>query len=243
MKKVFIFLSGLTIGAAGGYFITKKIIENKTDNEIKSVIDSFKKRTKNLEEKLDESNNNSDSEKEDDIKKELDKLKNTFINIETPSDEDIDENENEESNLSVDTVNDNYLDEDDEDEEPYFEDDQLEPPHLISPEEYGEYDDLEPVTYIYYADHILVDNDKNIISDPTEIVGNLLDKFNDNKTLAIQVRNEEMGNDIEIIKSDLKYTDVYYDPYYEEQLETKHKIEEKRKKMKEAKDKEDDEEE
>ena len=49
MNKIVIFALGVATGSVGTYFAVRKVIETKTDEEIESVVTTFKKRFEELE--------------------------------------------------------------------------------------------------------------------------------------------------------------------------------------------------
>lgn len=85
----------------------------------------------------------------------------------------------------------------------------MENPYLIAPEEFGEFDDYEPISLTYYADQILADENDEIIEDVENCIGfESLNHFGDYEEDAVFVRNDERRCDYEILKDNRKYSDV-----------------------------------
>lgn len=57
MKNIFIFLLGASAGSLGTYFLIKKHYENIANEEINSVIDTFKKKEEKIQNEYEEKNN------------------------------------------------------------------------------------------------------------------------------------------------------------------------------------------
>lgn len=185
MKKLFIFLTGVATGS----LITWKFVENKyskiANDEIQSVMDRFSK--------YNENNNENDIISEEDIINEED-----IVN----------EEENRPTVFNIDTHIDEYnniydLNDVEEDAESYA------APYVISESEFAENDDYEIITFIYYEDNMLADEDDILIVDPENLVGDALNTFIYNKTEdSIYVRNEKTKCDYEILRSEKKYSEI-----------------------------------
>lgn len=82
-------------------------------------------------------------------------------------------------------------------------------PFIISPEEFGEYDDYLIESLTYFSDGILAYDSGEIIEDIDDFVGldslKELDEYND----AVYVRNDNTFTDYEILLSERKYSDLY----------------------------------
>lgn len=87
------------------------------------------------------------------------------------------------------------------DEKPKYEDTIF----VISPDEFGEAGN-KMVSYTYYdSDNILVDENNEIIEQPELIIGDALKHIGDYEDDCVHVRNELLGFDYEILKSEKKY--------------------------------------
>lgn len=82
-------------------------------------------------------------------------------------------------------------------------------PYVISPEEFGEYDDYERITFTYYADGVLADDCDQIVDDYDDIVGNdFSDHFGEYEQDSVYVRNDERKTDYEILLSLSSYKEL-----------------------------------
>ena len=97
------------------------------------------------------------------------------------------------------------------DEQGYNEDDDVEEPYMISPDEFSEFDDYEAIDLTYYeGDGVLVDEDDELVDDVIETVGkNVLEYLqNENSEDVVHVRNDKLKSDYEICKVSGSYEDV-----------------------------------
>ena len=83
-------------------------------------------------------------------------------------------------------------------------------PYIISPEEFGEFDDYGKIDLIYYNDEVLVeDGTDEVIEDVNEIVGyESLKHFGDYEEDTIHVRNDELKTDYEILLDHRNYAEL-----------------------------------
>lgn len=84
-------------------------------------------------------------------------------------------------------------------------------PFVISPEEFGEMDDYEVVSLIYYADGTVTDDWNNVIESDVvdELVGKeSLKHFGEYEDDSVFVRNTELMTDYEILADVRKFTEV-----------------------------------
>jgi hypothetical protein len=85
----------------------------------------------------------------------------------------------------------------------------MDEPYIISPEEFGEHLEYETITLTYYFDHILADDNDEIIADAAEIVGtDFPNHFGEYEDDSVFVRNDRMKCDYEILLDRRKYADV-----------------------------------
>jgi hypothetical protein len=93
------------------------------------------------------------------------------------------------------------------DEKPTFIPDEKEP-YVISPDEYGEIDDYEKLSFTYY-DGILMDDNDDIVYNIEEVVGfDALNRFGEYEDDSVFVRNERLKCDYEITLDQGKYSDI-----------------------------------
>lgn len=82
----------------------------------------------------------------------------------------------------------------------------VEKPYVISPEEFGEFEEYEKISLTYYADEVLADeNDEEV----EEIVGKgSLNHFGEYEDDSVFVRNDRLKCDYEILLDQRNYSDV-----------------------------------
>ena len=82
--------------------------------------------------------------------------------------------------------------------------------YVISPDEFGENEEFEQISLTYYSDHILTDDNDEIIEDVDDIVGiESLDHFGEFEDDSVFVRNERLKCDYEILLDQRKYYDTH----------------------------------
>ena len=105
-------------------------------------------------------------------------------------------------------------DEDEEDEGPIMEPPKYErsltsKPYVIPPEEFGEYEDYDKISIKFYSDHLLVDDNDELIEDVEGTIGfESLNHFGEYEDDSVYVRNERLTVDYEILLDQRKYMDV-----------------------------------
>ena len=72
-------------------------------------------------------------------------------------------------------------------------------PYVISPEEFGEFEEYERISLTYYADGVLVDDNNEVVDDVEDIVGDALDHFGEYEDDSVFVRCDERKCDYEIL--------------------------------------------
>ncbi len=84
-----------------------------------------------------------------------------------------------------------------------------ETPYVISPDDFGEYDDYNTISLLYFADEILTDDDYSIIENVNDIVGiDSLGTFGEYEDDAVHVRNDRLKCDYEILKDERRFEDI-----------------------------------
>ena len=82
-------------------------------------------------------------------------------------------------------------------------------PYVISPEEFGEFEDYERISLSYYADQILADEDDEKVEDVDNVVGlESLAHFGEFEDDSVFVRNDRLKCDYEILLDQRTYSDV-----------------------------------
>lgn len=186
MNKVIAFV----LGAAAGSLVTWKLVEKKykdlADEEIESVIQRFKER-------YDAAEFIQDADRVTYAHKDItDSIKNI----------DIDEYKAAVGDMGYSTP-------DEEDGCIYIEPgvDYIKP-YVITPDEYGERDDLDTKSWTYYADFVLTDEIGEIVSEPEEIIGDALAHFGEYEDDSVFVRNENTECDYEILKHEKTFSEI-----------------------------------
>lgn len=192
MNKIISFLLGAGCGSAVTYFLVRKVIEKKADEEIESVVITFKNRMDKIEEILN-----------DEQKEKLGIYSPSKLNKKTEIKDNYQEKvENLGYSVGVDLSEDkskqvNYT----------VKHEDIRPaPYVITEEEFGEIGN-EEVTLFYYADHIMTDEDENIINDIESLIGDCLTQFGDFDE-SMYVRNETRETDYVILRSEKNFNDI-----------------------------------
>lgn len=93
--------------------------------------------------------------------------------------------------------------------EPEEKEEPVDRPYVISPDEFGEFDDYEKVSLTYYADFKLADENDELVDDVDEIVGEeSLTQFGVYEDDSVFVRNDAKRCDYEILLDQRNYFDV-----------------------------------
>lgn len=72
-------------------------------------------------------------------------------------------------------------------------------PYVISPEEFGEFEDYEKISLTYYADGVLADDSDSVVDNVGDVVGDALDHFGEYEDDSVFVRCDERRCDYEIL--------------------------------------------
>ena len=189
MKNLLYFVTGAAIGSVVTWKLIEKKYKDLADEEIESVKETFKNR------KQIKINDKETSEKfitkyKDSKDKIEDIVSNEKYNIENKEEIDDDEyNYTIDVNEGVEFVN----------------------PHIITPEEFGEYNEYKIKTLIYYADNVLTDEDDNPITslEMEEMIGiDSLDHFGEYEDDSVYVRDENNEIDYEILRSEKMFSEI-----------------------------------
>lgn len=88
-------------------------------------------------------------------------------------------------------------------------------PYVISPDEFGEFDEYTKISLTYFADHILTDETLEMVEDIEDVVGfESLTHFGEYEDDSVFVRNDRLRVDYEILKDLRNYADVVKDKPY-----------------------------
>lgn len=186
LNKVFIFAAGAVIGSAVTWKIIKTKYEQIANEEIESVKERFRNRENAAEDGASDEEKNVDNSLKD---RDLSSYESII-------------NENAYRNYSTPKGSENEI----------KEEESVDRPYVIPPEEYDE-NDYETESLTYYADGVLTDIYDNIIEDVEGTVGkDSLTHFGEFEDDSVFVRNDERQIDYEILLD----SDKYYDKYPEE---------------------------
>lgn len=196
-----IFAIGAAIGSAATWYISKKRYEQAIQEEIDSVKQAF-----NYKKTVDEMADGFRKGFKEGIEKFEEKMKN----------------ENNEIKEKIDVVEyakrlnqESYTDYSSKSEEK----DEDFAPVVIPPEEFGEYFDYDKISLTYYADHVLVDENDELIEDVEGCVGfDSLNHFGEYEDDSVFVRNDRLKTYYEILLDLRTYSDVIKTkPYLKEE--------------------------
>ena len=124
------------------------------------------------------------------------------------SDEDLDEEFNEDDKQDYNDILDsngyrNYSNKKEKEEE------DVDKPYVISPEEFDDHEDYETVSLTYYSDGVLTDERDNVIEDVEGTVGeDSLTHFGEYEDDSVFVRNDDLKIDYEILADDRKFSEI-----------------------------------
>lgn len=190
MNKGFIFTFAFAIGAAAGSVVTWKFVQNKYEQlareEIEEVREYYASKDKDKNKQDSEEKTDADeeglTEEEDDVPFTMsERVEYSSI----ASKYSTNENEGGDQPMSR--------------REPY----------VISPAEFGEDDNYEGLTLIYYNDGILADHDGNCIEDIESCIGyEALNHFGEYEEDSVYVRNDDTMMEYEVLLDENNYTDV-----------------------------------
>ena len=194
MKNLLFFVAGAAIGSIATWKLIEKKYKDLADEEIESVIETFKNRRPRI----------TKDEVKETVEKVINKWKEPKETVEDivaaegysiENEEEIDEDD--ESNYIVNVDNDNDI--------------EVVTPYVITPEQFGEYNEYGTKTLTYYADNVLTDEiDNPITSDEmiTMIGPDALDHFGEYEDDSVYIRDEMNEMDYEILKSEKKFSEI-----------------------------------
>lgn len=191
MKNVLIFTTGAAVGSVVTWKLVEKHYKDLADEEIASVVETFKNRNKR---------------KPGRPKKEV-----TEATVETAAEgtKKLGEVIKEEGYTSLGNMSDDDCTVEVEEQEDHI------PPYLISPDQFGDNDDYGTKTLTYYADGVLADEVDNPIADIDTMIGEgTLDHFGEYVPDAVYVRDETNEMDYEILRTEDEYSEIVGRPGY-----------------------------
>lgn len=87
--------------------------------------------------------------------------------------------------------------------------DNKERPYVIAPEEFGEIEEYEKISLMYYADNVLTDDQDEPIDDIPGIVGeDFAIHFGEYEDDSVFIRNDRLKCDYEILLSERDYAEI-----------------------------------
>ena len=197
VKNFIIFAAGAAIGSVITWNFVKAKYEQIANEEITSVKDTYAKKLEEIRDREIEDELGEDDE--DDF-----------------YEEDKDEEEFSEGDME------NYYDAVREYEHNDYDNSaqnelEVDKPYVISPEEFGEFDNYEQISLTYYDDGYLADDMDDLVEDVEDIIGwELLNHIGEYEEDAIHIRNDSLKTDYEILRVMDRYSDISRDNQEEE---------------------------
>ena len=198
-KNALYFVAGAAVGALGAWYFAKKKYEKIAQDEIQSVTDAFSERLDKL------ARNSMDDPSIRPTPEELER------EATKPGDRNIIDYA---AVLSKQGYTDYTKFSKDEEEPPKTEDSEIsddtaDGPVIICPDDYGEIPGYEQLSWIYFADHVLTDDDYSLITNYEKWIGDgALQHFGEYEDDAIHVRNDKLKCYIEVVIDSRLYASV-----------------------------------
>lgn len=181
------FLLGAAAGAAGAWYILKERYARIAQEEIDSVKEAFSHRAESVKADTDD----SDISDEDESKRATDMIKDKAEELAEKLDY---------TSYSAKT------DISKEDKENDVKEDQ---PYIISPEEFGEFEDYEQIELTFFKDQIIADDEMEIVEEVDRVIGfESLNHFGEYQDDAIFVRNDRLKSDYAVILDERTYAEA-----------------------------------
>ena len=186
MKNVLIFLGGAGIGAAVTWKLVEKYYKDLADEEIASVVETFKAREAEI-----------NSVKNDSLKEEKVELESSVEKKEKLHyDNTIDAMRYASENIK--DLEENLINPKDTTKKP-------QDIEVIPPEEFGNEEGFDSRSWTYYEDEVLVDEYDTVVENPESIIGDALKHFGEYEDDSVYVRNAIEKCDYEILKSEKEF--------------------------------------
>ena len=80
--------------------------------------------------------------------------------------------------------------------------------YTIAPDEFGEDENYEALSFTYYNDGVLTDDGDDPVVNISEVVGDALNHIGEYEPDAVYVRNEKLKTEYEILRDERNYSDV-----------------------------------
>lgn len=190
LTSVFAFAVGAVIGS----FVTWKMMDEKyrqmADEEIESMREYFSNRSKSKIEhvKIEQNDENKEDSVEYEVtEKDIRDYENTLEKV----------NYSEYTKVSANNDSPRFIED-------------LDGPCVISPDEYGEFNEYDTVELTYYADKVLADKRGIPIEDVDDVIGlDSLNHFGEYEDDSVFVRDDRRFTDYQILLDPRNYSDVF----------------------------------
>ena len=94
-------------------------------------------------------------------------------------------------------------------EEKVEEDESMDRPYVISPDDFGDISGYDAISLTYFADGVLTDDDNEPVEDVDDVVGaDFADHFGEYEDDSVFIRNDRLKADYEILKDRRQYAHV-----------------------------------
>lgn len=184
-----IFVAGLTLGAAATWLCIKKRYEQIAQEEIDSVKSAFAERKSNASlYDLKTAENDTNKTKANQAKLKPDLIDYAIkLTDEGYTNYTMGHNKVMEKEM-VDTI---------------------EKPYVISPDEFGEFEEYSQISLTYYSDGVLADDTDDLMDDIADTVGSdFASHFGDYEEDSVFIRNDRFKCDYEILRDNRAYSAV-----------------------------------
>lgn len=184
LNKLFIFAAGAAVGSVVTWKLVKTKYEQIANEEIESVKEVFSRGHRAEANPVDEAaDDEEDYEPTEEEKKEYVGMvdSNGYRNYSTKKEVKREEKEDEE----------------------------VDKPYVISPDEFDENDDYDTVSLTYYEDGVLTDEQNNVIDDVEDLIGiDPAKHFGEFEDDSVFVRDDARRTDYEILADSRKFSEL-----------------------------------
>lgn len=185
MKNLFIFAAGAAVGSIATWKLIEKYYKDLADEEIESVVETFKNREKELKKENEEKVESNTETRKKKSNKDKDKETNkTIIQTENYGEVDIETAEEQLINMPAEVSADIII---------------------IHPNEYGEEENYDTKSWLYWSDNVLTNENDEIVEHPEEFIGDGLSHFGDYEDDSVYVRNRANQTYYEILKTEREF--------------------------------------
>lgn len=197
VKNFIIFAAGAAIGSVITWNFVKAKYEQIANEEITSVKDTYAKKLEEIRDREIEEELGEDDE-DDFYEEDTDEEEFSEGDMENYYDAVLEYEHNDYDNSAQNEL-------------------EVDKPYVISPEEFGEFDNYEQISLTYYDDGYLADDMDDLVEDVEDIIGwELLNHIGEYEEDAIHIRNDSLKTDYEILRVMDRYSDISRDNQEEE---------------------------